>query len=837
MIRGEAATHSVTQITAEAQTLPTWLAAAFRDRLGTALRFRTEFRTFWWSYPRLWDAAHRAAGLYAAHGLRRGDRVLIWGPNSPAWAAALLGCFLSGVVAVPIDFRSRPDFVQRVWRETDASLLLRTRYKPDPGLPVPSIYLEELEWRLAEATPVPLPSLAPADMAEILYTSGTTGEPKGTILTHENLVSELRALLPVVPESRLTLLSILPLSHIFEQEIGFLLPLSIGATVVYLETVKPSAIADALRMQAITAMVVVPRFLQLLRDQLRRRLPEALAGVPDALAALGLSLPPGLSRSLSWPVRQALAPDLEFLVCGGAPLDPDLERFWDGLGVPVLQGYGLTETSSAVTLNDLTHRRIGTVGRVLPNQVVRLGPEDEVQVQGPNVTPGYYDNPEQTRAAFADGWFRTGDVGRFDPDGYLILRGRLKDVIVTSAGVNVYPEDVEAVLNRLLGVRESAVVEWHGHVHAVLLLTPEAEPRAREIVAEANRHLDSAQQILGYTVWPGHDLPRTATGKVRKGEVLAALGQIEAHRPVALPTPRGLVPTLIAQVSHRQPAEVRPSDALGPDLQLGSIDRMELLALVESELSVDLDESAVTANTTVGELERMVQERRAAVSRESFPRWSRWPVVQAVRSLLQRWVVFPFVRHFVDLDVRGCEHLADLRGPALFVANHTSRLDVPVLLMALPDRERRRLAPAVRAEFFEAPGRPLKAFLLGLLFDLVALAFDAFKIPQYRGFRPSLRYAGELVDHGWSILVFPEGRQTTTGEMGAFKEGVGVMVSALRVPVVPVRLRGLFEIASGAELIPRRHGRASVTFGRPLVFRDESYQEIAERIEAAVRAL
>ena len=817
--------------------LSSWLASVFDTWPDSVIRHRTEFRTFCRTYGSLWASARRAGSFYASCGLRPGDKLLVWGPNSPAWVVALLGCLASGVVAVPVDVRSRADFVRRVWRETEAGLLVRTRSKPDPGLPVPSVHLEDLEAQVAELRPAIPPRLSPQDVAEILYTSGTTGQPKGTIITHGNLLCELAAILPAVPAERHTLLSILPLSHVFEQVIGLLAALSVGATIVYLETAKPTAVEEALRTQRITAMIVVPRFLQLLRDEMRRALPGPASGWLDAYAEASLRLPVHLRRWLSWPLRRALAPDLRFFVCGGAPLDPDLERFWDGLGVPVLQGYGLTETSSAVTLNTLQMRRIGTVGRVLAGQEVRVGRDDEILVRGPNVTPGYHCRREQTAAAFSDGWFCTGDVGRFDPDGFLVLKGRLKDVIVTSAGVNVYPEDVESVLKRISGVRDSAVVEWRGHVHAVLLVEPEARREPGQIVGEANRHLDSSQQILGYTVWPYPDFPRTPAGKVRKVDVRAELPRIEARRLPPAPRLPGPVVALVAQVAHRPPGQIDSESTLGPDLQLGSIDRMELLALTEGELGIDLDEEAVTAGTTVRELERMVGEGARAAGRVRFPRWSRWPAVQVLRDLLQRCLVLPLTRSFVELEVRGLDHLEGVEGPVIFAANHTSRLDVPALLLALPDRYRRRLAPAARAEYFEAPGQPARALLLEALCSLVALAFNAFKFPQYRGFRPSLRYAGELVDQGWSILVFPEGRQTTTGEMERFKEGLGVMVAALRVPVVPVRLSGLFEIAAGAEIVPRRRGRATATFGSPLTFRHESYQEIAERVEAAVRAL
>jgi len=813
--------------------------ARFGER--PALRYRTEYRAFDWSYRQLYRAALRMAHLLQERGVRPGERVVLWAPNSPAWVVAFLGCLLNGSVAVPVDVRSRPEFLRAVARETEAKLLVRARLKADPGVATPTLFAEDLETLLAgdEWVQPALPSIAGGDVAEIVYTSGTTARPKGVILTHGNLASELRSIDPLIPfEPEYRFLVLLPFSHIFAQALDLLLPLSRGGVIVIPETIKPGLVATSLRRDRITVLGAVPRVLELLHDDVLRAAEGGLlGGLPlNALLALAPHLPFPVRQALFRPVRRALGPELKYIVSGGATLDPELERFWDNLGFIILQGYGLTETSSAVTADRVDARRIGTVGLPLPGQEVSLGARDEVLVRGPNVTPGYFRNRQATTAAFLDGWFRTGDIGHFD-DGFLHIRGRLKEVIVTAAGVNVYPEDVEEALSRQPGVRDSAVVEWQGTVHAVLLLEPAADPR--RIVARANQELDSAQQIQGYTVWPYPDFPRTPTLKVRKPDVLEFLAgrEVSGEAAVQVRGPASRLHALIAGLSPRPGAASRPDATLGLDLQLSSLDRLALVSLIEQELNVDLADEEVTAQTTVGELERMIRERRPLIH-HAFPRWAGWPPVCALRDLLQRWLLFPAFGRLVRLRVEGQEYLNGLAGPVIFAPNHQTDLDAPVVYMALPERFRHRTAAAAWAEYFYPPSGPwLFRFLRGLTYYVVILLVNAFPLSHTYVVRASIRYMGELVEEGQSIMIFPEGRRTPTGEILPFQEGIGLIALALRVPIVPVRLEGMLEILPHGSHLPRP-GRVVVKFGPPLTFDESaSYQDIARRVEEAVRSL
>lgn len=801
-----------------------------------ALRRRTEFRTFSWTYAELARRVRTIACWYGSRGLARGDRIIFWAPNSPVWVGAFLASFAVGLVPVPLDLHSTTEFVELVARQTQARLMLRGSYQPHVERGPRAVLDDELEWETRPGQPElsTWPTVKPQDLAEILYTSGTTAQPKGVMLTHRNLCANLEQIQPVVPaEPFYRLVSLLPLSHSFEQTVGLLLPLGRGGQITYLETLKPSSLVEALREERPNVLVVVPALLELLRTRVESWLPAPVRLGIQAAIPLLLSVPLMTRRSLCAPLLSGLDADLKYFVVGGAPLDRSLERFWDALGLLVLQGYGLTEASPVVTANTARAHRIGSVGRPLHGVQVRLGADGEILVKGPNVTPGYYRRPDATSEAFVDGWLRTGDVGRFDRDGFLYILGRQKDVIDTPAGLKVYPEDVERALNSQPGVRDSAVLEWQRQVFAVLLLDPSRADPPSVIVERANRKLNPIQRIHGWMVWPWADFPRTPTLKIRKFKIREALAaNVPARAPAARPT--GRLEQIIQDVAPNR--TVTPRARLGPDLNLSSIDRLELITLLEEEFHVDIAETDVTSETTVADLEQLVKTGR----REKAPRPPTWPLNPAIvrlRSFAQRNLIFPILRHATWISVEGTENLESVKGPVIFAANHVSHLDAPAILMSLPSDIRDRTAVAALAGFYYPPSQNAMVNASHwALFDLVALFFNVFPVPRERGFRESLRFAGFLVEHGWNILIFPEGSRSWTGEITPFREGIGLLASELKVPVVPIRVRGTYRVLPRSALLPRP-GPVTVRFGHPMCFPPISYWDITRQIEKAVAEL
>jgi long-chain acyl-CoA synthetase len=513
-------------------TIPEILLQArqqFGGRPAVALRDPTH--GFGWTYDDLTSAAASVAAWLGDQGVAPGDRVVLWGPNQPAWAAAYFGSLLAGIVLVPLDSRSAPDFVARVIERTRPRLqVLGTSQEPVTDVPVARF--ADLPGP-APGRPIPEPRPAATDLAEIVFTSGTTGVPKGVMITHRNLTSNVAAMsqaVPVIPEYRL--LSLLPLSHLFEQAVGLCTALSGGASIVYMGTLRPDTIFEALGAERITTVLAVPQVLQLFMNALEREVERSgRTRLWRLLNAVAPRLPLALRRRLFRPVHARLGGRFQFFVCGGAYLDPRLARKWENLGVKVVQGYGTTETSPAIAANSLERRNLASIGKPIACNEVRLAADGEIQVRGDNVTPGYWEDEAATRAVFEDGWYCTGDLARQDGEGYLYLIGRKKNMIVLASGENVYPEDVETLLIDEPAVRDAVVVgiarpSGDVEVHAVLLA--ENEAAATAAVKAVNRRLAIHQRIRGMTRWPDDDFPRTLTFKPRRADIEARLRELHA---------------------------------------------------------------------------------------------------------------------------------------------------------------------------------------------------------------------------------------------------------------------------------------------------------------------
>jgi long-chain acyl-CoA synthetase len=433
-----------------------------------AARYKGEFVTYddgyrgWtFSYPEIARLSESFAARLRAHGVTKGSAVVIWSENRPGWIIALWGCLLEGAAVVPVDLQSSADFFHRIPEKVHAVLALVGERVAGEGhfsgyFPV---------WRLAEVEQsADEPAVVSSDVysqdtAEIVFTSGTTNEPKGVMITHGNLAAQIRPIEKQIapyrkyvrPFRRLRFLNLLPMSHLFGQSAAAFIPPMIPASTLFISSVSPQEIVRQIHSRGVTLLVSVPKALEVLRDFILLRFPEAVKETPAGEA---------------WPLRwwrfraihRMFGWRFWCVLTGGAPLPADLERFWSNLGFVVAQGYGFTETAPVISFNHPFHVEPGTAGKPIEGVGVKIAPDGEILVRGPNVTPGYFEAPQETAAAFHDGWFHTGDAGELDTQGYLTIRARKNEMIVTPEGFNVFPDDVEAALNRTAGVHESAVV-------------------------------------------------------------------------------------------------------------------------------------------------------------------------------------------------------------------------------------------------------------------------------------------------------------------------------------------------------------------------------------------
>jgi len=803
-----------------------------------ALLIKPGFRTRVWSYDALADLVPKAAAVLRGAGLEPGARVIIWAVNRPEWPIAYFAALHAGLVLVPLDFRTLADFAAKVAERTGAVAVLASQQTAPEArkLGLPLLLIERLPDLARERAPLARAPIGPDDLVEIVFTSGTTGDPKGAMLTHANILSNAVAaqqVFPLGPKQRL--LSLLPLSHMFEQMAGLIAPLVAGSSIAYPSSRQPSVIFRSFRDLKITMVLVAPQVLRLFDNAISRQ--ADASGKREALERLhrwARPLPLRVRRLLFTSVHRRLGGRLRYIVSGGAALDPDLGMRWQDMGIDVLEGYGATECAPGVSFNRLDKRRWGTVGIALPGVEVELAGDGEVLVRGPNVFPGYWRDPDATAAVLTDGWYHTGDLGSFDAEGFLTLRGRKKDMIVLSDGTNVFPEDIETALQHDGRVKDATVIGLDRpgedvHVHAVLLLNDAADADA--VVDAVNRSLSSSQQIRGHSVWADEDFPRTHTLKVKKRDVLARITATGVTPAAPGPVDPSLAHTdverIVAQVSPT-PHELRSDARLSNDLGLDSLGRIELLGVIEEELGVYIDDATVTPDTTVAELEGMVTAARDTPREPDVFGWPLHPLVRTFGLLLQEFVIWPFITVFYRIRVDGREKLRDLHGPVLFAPNHCLHYDNGIILTSIPLGWRWHLAIAAAAD--DIFGNRLRGFFSALL-------AGAFPLAREGAIRRSLELLGARLDRDFSVLIYPEGKLTVGGPIQPFKAGTGLIAVEGVTPVVPMRLKiGRMSVLDRIGW-PLR-GSVEVVFGDPITFAsDTDPNEATERLQAAVAAL
>jgi long-chain acyl-CoA synthetase len=836
----------------------------FTQISGTFLAFDDGYRRREHSYGEAGRAARGFAAALAAAGLVKGDKVVFWGENRPEWVVCYWGCLIAGIVVVPIDYRSTADFIERVNTQVRARIIV----VGDDVEGEPKSF--EHVWRFADLDwaadgPMPAVSIARDDVTQIIFTSGATAEPKGVVIRHRNVLANIVPVEREVAKYRkyarpfhpIRFLNLLPLSHMFGQSMASSIPPMLGGTVIFTRSFNPHDILSLIHRRRISVLVCVPKILGVLREHVVRAFPEAAD-----------SPPPGISIPGRWwkyrRVHRAFGLKFWAFVVGAAPLPPDIEEFWRGRGFAVVQGYGLTETAPIVTLNHPFKTSKGSVGSPIEGVEVRIAEDGEILVRGENVTSGYFDpgsgalgaagpefripdpgsrTPVQvSRVLDADGWLHTGDIGERDAQGRLFIKGRKKEMIVRPDGLNVFPEDVERALEAQPGVRESAVVGAvdgsEERVHAVLVLEPNTDPNV--VIRQANAQLQDHQRVRTWSLWPSPELPRTqGTRKLKRSAIREWVQSGSSSVPA---TSADTFEALLERFAHGR--------ALGTsttleELGLSSLERVELMVALEDRFQTRIDEGRFSEVSNIGDLKQLVERGTTTEPVDEpveFPSWNRrWPV-SVIRRLSQATWILPLARVFAYARVEGLHHLKGLNGPVVFASNHQSHMDVPVILAALPGRWRARVAPAMAKEFFKAHFFPAgytwrERFTNGLNYYLAAFYFNAFPLPQREaGARQTLQYIGELTGSGWSILIFPEGMRSSTGDIKPFRGGIGMIASRLDIPVVPVRIDDVDKLLPvGSTFI--RPGRVRVAFGAPLRLQGSDYAMLASQVEQAVRAL
>jgi long-chain acyl-CoA synthetase len=818
------------------------------------------YRMEWFTYGQVLEMALEFGQVLGTRGIHKGDRVILWGENCAQWVAAFFGCAMRGVLAVPMDDAGAPDFVSRVSQQVEAKLWVCSRRHLLQSAASQMLTFDDLAALPAQRSAAPSLPVSADDPLEIVFTSGTTAEPKGVVITHANVLANIapleREMQPYLKYERwvhpIRFLNLLPLSHVFGQFLAMFLPPLLGGTVIFQEELKPSEIVRTIHRERVSVLVSVPRVLQSLKQKIERDLEDAGKIEKFREKFRGSSGKHFLHR---WWIFRAIHRQFGWkfwaLISGGAALDADTEEFWGRLGYAAIQGYGLTETTSLISVNHPFKLGKGSIGKILPGREVKLADDGEILIRGGGVAAGYWKSGALEKASDDQGWYQTGDIGAIDSNGNLYFKGRKKEVIVTSAGLNVYPEDLESALRRQPEIKDCVVVgiKRGGNAEPCAVLIARSSAELEPAIERANQSLADFQRMHMWVQWPDEDFPRTSTQKPKRNliqefaeqQILQA-GEKSAPKKAA---DGGSLQELINQITGRRASRAQNpfNTNLESDLGLSSLDRVELLSALEDRYQVDLSETRFTAARTIGDIERMLRGETHQPARFHYPRWVlRWPITW-VRWLAHYLLMMPAMLLLGWPRIEGRENLQGWAGPLLVVCNHIDDIDVGFVHTALPARFRNRLATATGGEALEALRLPApNRGFFGRLYDRLQWTsgvslLNLFPLPREAGFRQSFAYAGEAVDRGYSILVFPEGHHTTDGKLRPFRAGVGLLANNLNIPVVPMRIVGLFELKQAGRKFTPPH-TISVRIGKPVKFASGTPPEqIVGELQRLVEAL
>jgi len=852
-------------------------ASRYPDKIAVQMKAGDQHQQY--TYRVLIQSVASVARSLSANGINQGDRVGLLSENRPEWMIAYLAVVSVGAVIVPMDAQLTAKEVEVLLANSEAkgvfvSAACRQKLPPhaslviisfDPGDGMPFSTMLTVH---PDAALPPAPSAN--DLAALLYTSGTTGEPKGVMLSQGNLASNLASIIKLnIIKHEDNLLCLLPLHHTYPAMACMLLPLALGGTVTILNSLKGPDILSCMQETGVTAMVGVPQLFTALRnaifDGIRKKPAPVRAMVRFLLAFNSLlreTTGLNIGRLLFGTVHTKFGPKFRLFASGGARLDPDVYRDMTNLGFTVIEGYGLTETSPASTFNPLSKQKAGSIGIPIPDVEVRIVNPDEhgmgeIAIRGPNVMLGYYKKPQESAEVLRDGWFFTGDLGYRDKDGYFFITGRSKEMIVLATGKKIFPEELEKFYKQIPSIKEICLLQGERGIEAAVVpdfdyLKKMNLSNSRETIAleieDLSKDLPPYKRITGLKIFKD-PFPATRLGKLKRKQVLELY--LKSGEPIgeqAAGIDSDLLATSVAKklLDCLRPFSAKKAiladDNLELDLGLDSLARVELVVSIEQSFGISLPESFGSEVFTVKEAVLKITELLAAgpvqaggnvrlswaeilaqdPAQETLDtiRLQSGPVLGTVRSLLK--VLFTLVmKVYGRLSVTGIENLPD-KGPYIIAPNHVSLADAPFVGAAISGDIADQLYSLGASDIFEGPVRtPIAWFLHVIPVDMETRLYNALQLSAY------------VLRRGKILLVFPEGSRSRDGSIKEFKKGVGIIARELNVPIVPVAMRGTYEMLPSGRFFPRP-ARISVSFGKPLHPGGKGYDDIVRTLQAEV---
>ncbi len=872
----------------------------------TAMQIKRDGRWEKLSFKELLEKADSTASRLARFGLNKGDRLVLYSENRPEWGITYFAAASLGLVVVPLDSQTWSREVWSVARFTEAKALLASESCFRSFTP----QLLEEEQRNTQPVlllnvncgclpfadgaqtssdpPVERPTVQvdPDDPASIIFTTGTAVDPKGAVHTHRNFLNNqfaVKRYLPLTPDDNL--LSVLPLYHALEFSCGFLAAINAGSTITYLRSLKPKVILETMRETGTTTMLGVPTLYALIREDIERRVlgtsksllkSNVMETSKQISHSIERTLGKNIGRRLFAKVHEEFGGRLRLPVSGGSALGCDLYDDFKALGLTIYEGYGLTETAPVLTVNPWNRSRRGSAGKAVPGVELRIFRPDrqgigEIIARTPSLMKEYFRNPQATEHVIKEGWFHTGDLGWVDEDGYIYITGRIKDVIVTGAGKNVYPCDLEAIYQRIPEISEICVFGIRNglteDVHAVVwpnstlvgrLSASDAKKAVQREIQKLGRELPSYQRFQ-HVHLRTEPLPRKAEGAIDRDQLKADVIEQEGNRlrgggsgsvPQGASAQEALV-TELARLSRTPAKDITPETNLYTELGLDSLMAIELLLVLENRFGISVPDEKASNFQTVKDVLEVIRAGPGGQAPAVSPAvkggyGSALPYSE--RSSLNRLLLAlsfgsmkMLYQNYFDLELTNPERLP--RGTSYIIAaNHASHLDSGAIISALGTalglREARKLhVLGARDYFFDSP---VKSWFFSTFLNVVPIEREETSLS-------GLRMVQSILSQGEPILIFPEGTRSRTGQLQGFKPGLGLLARELNVPIVPAYIGGTREALPVGKLLPRPN-KVKVLFGPPISMekyrsngptqsRDEHYRAIVAEVRDAIEQL
>jgi long-chain acyl-CoA synthetase len=884
------------------------IVARFPNRIAFRIKTPQGYPTT--SYQEAYRQIRGVASGLLALGLKPGSKVAILSENRPEWGVAYLGIYLAGMTVVPLDAQISPAEWRRLIEDSESQLVfvsallspsLRAAFS-DCLSPLRLISFDAIqghdarnelagliEWAAGLPTQPELPQCKPSDPATIIYTSGTTDAPKGVILTHSNIMSELQCVFSAIHiDENDNFLCLLPLQHVLASVINVLVPLYKGGQVVFADTLKRTEILDALQEAGITVLVTVPQFFYLFHNRIQAELKKKSKLAGKLFRGMLLSnrfsvrcLKINLGKRLFKKIHHSFGSSLRLFISGGSAFDPKVAQDFHDMGFTILQGFGLTETTGACAVTRVENNVIGSVGAAIPGVDIKISAPDEmgvgeILIRGPIVMQGYYKNPSATEDVLKDGWFHSGDLGRLDANQNLFITGRRKEVIVLPNGKNIYPDELETHYLQSLYIQEIAVLGIENaqdrgeKLHAVVVPNfdylkskkiANAREALRDVITGLSNQLPQYKRLMSYQI-QSDPLLRTTTRKVKRVELkkLIESGQLKSSESASLQAqPRHKDKVLMNSATgqevlcclrktYMRDIPIDPDMNLELDLGFDSMERVELLASLEQALDLQLPEDFGSAIHTVRELIGALEQQSGIAGRGGGAVRQSWKDILSEESLKRKGnlkvpfagkaislfkyavlkLLYLLFRALLGLRARGLKNLPE-KGPFLICPNHQSFIDPIVLLAILPYRIYCKMFFVGYSEFFS--GRLMK--LAARFSNIVPVDPDAHLLRAMKTSAYGLR-------KGLILCIFPEGSRSFDEELQDFKKGAAILSKELAIPIVPVGIQGAHKVWARNSNRIRLH-KVKIDIGKPLYpsqsVTSDPYQETTELLRAAVQTL